>query len=194
MEFIYEIPNVISKEMCEEIIEKFIKDDNKEPSAISGNQVMTNVRKSTHTWMTNEDIWSKISKDIIKVFIDGLDTYSRYLSDIDYLSAKASKSLFREKLAIEQIYVNKSKEGDYYHWHIDSNTSKQKTSRAFSCLIYLNSLEEDQGGCTEFKCGKKIRPEQGKLVIFPSTWTYEHRAAEVKNGGVKYTCGTWISN
>jgi hypothetical protein len=67
-----------------------------------------------------------------------------------------------------------------------------KPSRLFSCLIYLNTLEDNQGGCTEFMCGKKVRPEQGKLLIFPSTWTYVHRGAEVKNGGVKYTLGTWV--
>jgi len=194
MEFIYEIPNVISKETCEELIENYEKDDNKEPTSISDHCVSTHVRRSMHTWMTDEDIWGKIKQDVIKVIIDGIDKYSDYLCDENIISTKTSIHLFKDRLVFEEIYLNKSKEGDYYHWHIDSNTSSGKRIRAFSCLIYLNTLEEDQGGCTEFKCGKKVRPEQGKLVIFPSTWTYEHRAAEVKNGGVKYTCGTWLSN
>jgi predicted 2-oxoglutarate/Fe(II)-dependent dioxygenase YbiX len=194
MEFIYEIPNVLSKETCEELIERFLKDDKKHPSTVSGGQADHEVRKSTNLWIgPDNETWRDTAKDMFKIFIDGLDKYGHHLVDNNYITFAEGGRLFGKELRFESPFINQSLEGDYYHWHTDDFTKQvDKQRRSFSCLIYLSTLEEDQGGCTEFMIGKKVRPEQGKMLIFPSTWTYVHRAAEVKNGGVKYTLGTWV--
>jgi hypothetical protein len=194
MEFIYEIPNVLSKETCEELIERFLKDDKKHPSTVSGGQTDHDVRKSTNLWIgPDEERWRDTAKEMFEIFVSGLDKYGHHLVDNNYITFSTGSRLFGKELRFESPFINQSLEGDYYHWHTDDFTKQHdKPSRLFSCLIYLNTLEDNQGGCTEFMCGKKVRPEQGKLLIFPSTWTYVHRGAEVKNGGVKYTLGTWV--
>ena len=194
MEFIYEIENAAPKEVCESIIEIFLKDENKKPSTVGGDLRMSNDRKSTNIWVTdNPSIWNNILPTIMNVLLSGLIKYRKHLQNSKCMTDKSLDILFGE-LKFEYPFVNRMNEGEYYKWHIDDNTKGLKADniRAFTCLLYLNTLEEDQGGCTEFMCGKKVRPEQGKLLIFPSSWTYEHQGAEVKNGGVKYTCGSWV--
>ncbi len=48
------------------------------------------------------------------------------------------------------------------------------------------------GGETEFLYQDlKIRPEQGKLLLFPPFWTHEHRGVILQQG-VKYIATTWV--
>lgn len=69
--------------------------------------------------------------------------------------------------------------------HEDSNWNP----RYFTFIWYLNDIHED--GYTEFIDGTKIQPETGKMIIFPSTWTYTHRGYPPKSE-VKYICTGWI--
>ena len=194
MEFIYEIKNALPKEVCEELIQGFLKDDRRELGSVNG-EVDLSKRKSTNLWLFfNDTFWGDISTKMIDVFVKGFSEYGEYLVNSECISYSSMSYFFEQELVFENPFINQTKEGEFYHWHLDDgskNCNFQKR-RLFTCLVYLNTLEEDQGGCTEFRCGKKIRPEQGKMLIFPSTWTYEHRGTEVKNGGVKYTCGTWV--
>ena len=57
--------------------------------------------------------------------------------------------------------------------------------KIFTYIIYLNDVEKDSGGTTEFSCGKTIQPKAGKIVFFPCTWTYFHRGKTLEKG-VKY--------
>ena len=81
--------------------------------------------------------------------------------------------------------------GEYYHWHIDGG-SHDFANRQLVALWYLNDVPEDAGGTTDFLFQDvQVRPEKGKLILFPPFWTHEHRAAEIKSG-VKYIATTWI--
>ena len=51
-------------------------------------------------------------------------------------------------------------------------------------------MDEDAGGCTEFSNGRSVRPEKGKVLIFPATPQYVHRGAIVKKGS-KYGITTF---
>ena len=193
MEFIYEIENALSKEDCEDLIERFIKSEEKERATIEDDVYSRPVRKGTNVWIGKQ---TDLTEKIIDTFEKSLNEYGNYLLNGNHITLPDANNMFGTKITFEQPFITQSKEGEYYHWHIDDmykSNSDIKIRRLFSCIIYLNTLEEDQGGCTEFMCGKKVKPEQGKMLIFPSTWTYTHRGAIVKNGGVKYICGTWVS-
>ncbi len=61
----------------------------------------------------------------------------------------------------------------FYDWHIDAGNDAT-INRLFSCLIYLNTVEE--GGETEFFYQKlSIKPVKGRMVLFPASWTHLHR-------------------
>lgn len=187
MEFIYEIKDALPKEICEEMIKRFKSDNRKSKSELVGGRVNEKVRKSTNLFFSTYEDWKDVDRIMFKVFSDGFSKYEEYIND--YTTDRVASHVFSD-IKDEGYFIQEMKEGEYYHWHVD-DTTKFNKPRSITCLLYLNTLEEDQGGYTEFWCGKKVRPEQGKLLIFPSCWTYIHRGAPVKNSGVKYTCGTW---
>lgn len=39
--------------------------------------------------------------------------------------------------------------------------------------------------------GRKVKPEAGKVLVYPCSWTFPHTGAEVKYGS-KYMCTTTI--
>jgi hypothetical protein len=58
-------------------------------------------------------------------------------------------------------------------------------------IWYLNDVP-GPGGETEFPLqGVSVRPEEGKLVLFPPFWTHVHRGVTLQQG-VKYIATTWI--
>ena len=86
--------------------------------------------------------------------------------------------------------VQRTNVGEYFHWHIDSG-SHQFSDRQLVAIWYLNNVE-GPGGETEFlNQNVKIKPETGKLILFPPFWTHEHRGVTLQNG-VKYIATTWI--
>jgi hypothetical protein len=58
--------------------------------------------------------------------------------------------------------------------------------RIFTFMWYLN--KPDEGGDTDFVF-RRVKPEPGKLVVFPAAWTYPHRGCPAKN---KYVVTGWL--
>ena len=86
--------------------------------------------------------------------------------------------------------LQRTNPGEYYHWHIDGG-SHDFSHRQLVAIWYLNDVE-GPGGETEFLFQKvKIKPQMGKLVLFPPFWTHEHRGATLQSG-VKYIATTWV--
>jgi prolyl 4-hydroxylase len=67
----------------------------------------------------------------------------------------------------EQIYVSRYAEGELYHGHYDFSGSFLSDHRLCTMLIYLNTLEDEQGGSTYFKdLNLAVRPKRGRAVIW----------------------------
>jgi hypothetical protein len=79
---------------------------------------------------------------------------------------------------------------DFYRWHVDEDRcgDEQASKRVISVVLYLRSASK--GGGTEF-IHKSFHPKMGEVLIFPSTWTYVHRAQPVIEGE-KIVCVTWF--
>ena len=59
-----------------------------------------------------------------------------------------------------------------------------------SAILYLNDVTE--GGETWFdKFGLSVKPEKGKLILFPSNYAYTHQALPPVNEK-KYVVVTWF--
>ena len=105
----------------------------------------------------------------------------------DYL--KKFSMLGQEKLL---IYDTKAKKipigGGFHNWHYE-NTGLQVSARKLVIQLYLNTIEE--GGETEFLyINKRIKAEQGRLIIFPAAFTHTHRG-NPPIGQDKYIVSTW---
>ena len=105
----------------------------------------------------------------------------------DYL--KKFSVLGQEKLL---IYDTKAKKipigGGFHNWHYE-NTGLQVSARKLVIQLYLNTIEEV--GETEFLyMNKRIKAEQGRLIIFPAAFTHTHRG-NPPIGKDKYIVSTW---
>lgn len=91
--------------------------------------------------------------------------------------------------AYEQFRVKKyNNDGhDVFDYHVDV-MDHQSAKRFLSFFWYLNDV--DEGGETMF-WDYKIKPEQGKLVIFPPVWMFPHCGKEPISGP-KYLLSTYL--
>jgi len=193
MDFVYEVKNVLPKQICEAIIKRFQNDHRKSESKIGNGEINHNVRKSTVLFFSEYSDWKDVDNIILDVITSGVRKYREYLKkfangDEHLIDVIEGRFL---NLTDEGYFIQEYKSGDFYKWHIDDARPKG-VARSLSVVLYLNTLDESQGGCTEFIGGRKVKPEQGKLLIFPSCGSFIHRSAPVKNTGVKYTIGSWI--
>ena len=86
---------------------------------------------------------------------------------------------------MEAVNFVKYSAGEHFGSHSDHGHSYVCT---VSSVAYLNDGYE--GGELYFEhLGKKIKPEFGDIVIFPSTFIYKHAALQVTSG-IKYSAVT----
>lgn len=92
---------------------------------------------------------------------------------------------------IETITLLKYSEGGFYKPHIDSG----KIHRELSVIVFLNN-DYEGGHLQFFKPNSKdlildIKPEPGKIVLWPSNFLFPHQATPVTKG-TRYTLVSWM--
>jgi len=78
-----------------------------------------------------------------------------------------------------------------YNWHVDAS-NKDYAQRVLAVIFYLNDVEK--GGETSIKLDGKIhniKPEKGKLLIFPANVCYLHKG-NVPESDNKYIMTTFL--
>lgn len=136
-----------------------------------------------HKKFSSIKIYKLIYQIIYKTFDKGLKLYLKKLPGNQNIKSFNDENYFITK------YIKK--EG-FYKWHSDrAFMSHKSNNRYISAILYLNNV--DIGGETEFKYHKKIvKPKKGRLLIFPSDWTYVHRGkTPISND--KYICNNFFS-
>jgi len=182
MEFIYECEDTFPVSFCNRVIEKFEKSDLKfKGRANSGSNT---IKKSTDIRIYDEPEWVEEEKyfhDTIRKAMKKYETFLLKMDVDDEVKKDISGTLMNSYIHPPQI--QRTEPGQYYHWHHDQ--TYPPCWKLFTYIIYLNDVEKDSGGTTDFSCGKIIQPKAGKIVFFPSTWTYFHRG-KILEKGVKY--------
>lgn len=193
MEFVYQIDNHLPKEICEKMIEKYINDPGKTKATVGNDTLKEHVRKSTVLEITTGgENWNELDKYLENNLKEGLEKYKEYLSQ--QLCPTVIEGIFNGITSDSGYSIQAMKKDDFYTWHVDECVSNDNVTRIVTAIWYLNTLEEDDGGHTEFWMRDRIRPKQGSLLFFPSCWSYIHRGAVVRNDVTKYTCITWLIN
>lgn len=178
--FIYEFQNSLSADECNQIINRFedSKEDHYQGRVGQNFTENVDVKKSTDMVISGKKNW----KDFDTLFFTSL---SKALSAV-----KKEFDFFSGPFKDIGYAVQKTNPGEYYHWHIDSG-SHQFSDRQLVAIWYLNDVD-GPGGETEFlNQNVKIKPETGKLILFPPFWTHEHRGVTLQKG-VKYIATTWV--
>lgn len=180
---ILEFENVLSSELCKETIQRFELDDRKKEGVTHGNEVNKNIKRSIDLPFNFLPEWHDIK---CKIF-DHMHIYiKRCLDEINKKQLIPEEILYCRMLGhIETPWANiqRTDKGEFFDWHVDYNLDEQ---RLFAFIYYLNTLDEKDGGETEFYDGTKIRPKEGKLIMFPTDIVHFHRGCEVKTEKSKY--------
>ena len=178
--FIFEFNDSLTDENCNDMIERF---ENSSDQHYRGRVGQTfkeeeSIKKSTDMVISGKDEW----KDVDELLFTSL---AKALSKI-----KKQFEFFSGPFKDIGYAIQRTDPDEYYHWHIDGG-SHQFSDRQLVAIWYLNNVE-GPGGETEFlNQNVKVKPETGKLILFPPFWTHEHRGVKLQNG-VKYIATTWI--
>ena len=153
--YIYINKKSLSEEISNEIIDLYNSDTKKEFN-----------NKLTFDIFDNSNICKLLLKEIEK----NVKNYIKHLNKNNIIYIANFNELKLEKMIIQK-YDKSEIINKYKDELVDNNTSKEISQLIF--LLYLNDVEE--GGETEFLQGEYIvKPEVGKMVIFPSCWTFPH--------------------
>ena len=184
---ILEIDNVLSPQLCKEIIEMFEKSPDKVQSVIVNHIKKHSIvdldrRNSLELFISCRDEWSNIDKKLSSSLKGCLKIYREELykkieivgEDPNFLGPIMLRGYDLTDDGYDIIRVNKNSE---YRWHHDEDYGKI----ILRCIWYLNDMSESDGGKTMFLNGRVIKPKVGKVVIFPTTWIHAHCGTKVFN-------------
>jgi len=156
--------NIISKDLCESMIETFIKNE-KDVLHAPGwmDQLVMLPTPSKFPGAKKPYDWKK-EVEALDTAIDPL--IRLYRSKIDTLGV-LPKSCSQESYRIKRYKKNEQE----FRLHVDCSTLTN-SSRFLAVLIYLNDSEAG----TEFPLHNlTVEAKQGRVVIFPPCWPWPHR-------------------
>ena len=175
--------NLLPKSTCKKIIDKFESSvDEQEKTYLKDHRSFTeiNIMKSPN--------WTDIQQEVFKAMQFGLGMYVR-----DF---RIDEKSWPEQMGYEQIRIKRYMPNteDEFRFHVD--VQDYASARRFLVFFfYLNDVE--QGGETAFQqnrnmnLAQNIKPEAGKLLIFPPLWTHPHVALPPITGP-KYIMGSYL--
>ena len=178
MEYIHEERNVIPKTFCTELIEKFESDSRKREGKTKRGAIEHRVKKCTDLNIALYADWELERNRIDKVFRTAFRNYQNNLKLNVFGEEKAyivDQLFLGKNIRRSDFQIGRYGVGGYFKWHVDYVHCED---RMCNFIVYLN----DHEACTEFLNGKKIKPEAGKIIFFPTTWVHAHCGQPVEKG------------
>jgi len=174
--------NILPNYFCNDIIKNYEENHKLHELGRTMGELDNNRRKVTTLCIPkNNNKWRYIENILLFTV---MRHFHEYLKNIN---AYELDEIFVLPEIIIQKYEPKV---DFYKNHIDFMINHEmKIYRCATFIIYLNTVEE--GGETVFTDIYKEIPVAGKLVFFPSNWTFPHKA-EPPISGSKYILTGWI--
>jgi len=173
--FIYINTNSLKETLCKQIIERFEKEDEKEDKktypGVTSSGVNSNIKHTVDFKIDYHPDWVRIRKTLENELKFNLTKYMKdVLGEFAILDCKLlPNDLFFETFQIQRYREN---EGKFVYHHDESIERNENRTRVLTYIWYLNDVEV--GGETEINATTRIKPETGKLLLFPASWTYPH--------------------
>jgi|688.fasta_scaffold851825_1 hypothetical protein len=199
--FLYVNNSSICKQLCNDIIGLFEEQIGKF-EGLTASGLNKNIKDTTDFIIPRKDTdqetikkWERIDKFLVKELDRNVKKYIKNLNakmniieeNSDYkFNICSSNALVTNEFMVQRYIKNKGR----YIYHNDARIEwNNKKYRLITYLFYLNTV--DEGGQTEFWGEYKIKPEAGKLVLFPASWVYPHRGMmPISNN--KYIITGWL--
>ena len=179
--------NINNDELCKNIIH-FFKNNSvlQKKGVTTGNTVNEEVKKTTDITINPESLKSKD----YEIFVTYFDHLNKCF--LDYKEQYPFLKTFIKKISIGPFNIQKYSSGDHFSRLHSERTSINTLHRLFAWMTYLNDVKEENGGTTDFDSYKiKVKPEQGKTLIWPAEWTHAHYGSILKSGE-KFIITGWI--
>lgn len=187
-DFIYQESNALEKSFCDHLISRFDHDGRSYEGSVGKGTVQRKIKQTIDLQISQFDDWKVEDETLFESLKDGMVKYYDHVNEIS--DGFIDLLTFQDYEYKDSGYqIQRYEPGEFYRWHHDYKTDNVSGARVFTFMWYLNTVNE--GGHTEFIDGSSIQPEAGKIVIFPGTWTYLHRACPPINQK-KYICTGWI--
>jgi hypothetical protein len=158
MEFIYTKNNSINKLLCKNLISTFEQTPNK----YEGRQTTEfRLEKDKRFEIYDKILFEELSKN-----------FKEYKSLVENkVNVFSQEGEIRDNGFLLQKYI---KNKGFCEFHNDSYNETKNCVRILTYILFLNDVND--GGELEFgENDLVVKPEVGKLLIFPSTWTYSYK-------------------
>lgn len=123
---------------------------------------------------------------LVDIFFDGLQVcYEDYIGQFSTLG--------EGKVRATTVKMQRTGPGGGYHiWHAEQGNG-EFANRVLVYMLYLNTLEPNEGGETEFLYQKeRYRPVENTMVLWPAAFTHTHRGNTVLGEKSKYIVTGWF--
>ena len=188
IDLVYTNKNSISRELCNDMINLFEQEERRY-AGITAYGLNKNIKDTTDFIITNGGTrWNKINKVLSKELNNNVIEYIKKYNNIFH----SNYHIFNTKyLSFDSMQLQKyEKNVGKFNYHEDFICDfTDRKIRKLTFLWYLNDVEE--GGETEFWSKYSIKPEAGKLVLFPADWTFPH-TGKVPISNDKYIITGWL--
>jgi hypothetical protein len=184
---IFEMRNVFTSEQCQLFIDYHKTSHNQISGMIFNSmtrvtEVYTEVKNTTDVSLQRHDLVTTFFGGLKKVHME----YTKHMSGIN----RSCGIGYLDPGFVSHPQIQRTDKGGHFDWHSDYSDP----IRWLAVIIYLNDIDEENGGSTEFNSGRKVQPERGKVIIFPVTYLHLHKGNTILNGPSKYIITTFIIN
>jgi hypothetical protein len=218
-DFIAVYPKAVSPELCKQLLAKFDASGQAAPGR-AGSGVDVSLKNSSDITISGKPNWHTENQQLTMAMLGCLLSYIREYPHLIHgavaLRVQDQGSVQQRPLAVEDLvkmpdaelirYVTKVLRpgsinlqkyadgvGGYPHWHSEiypKEASCETLHRVLLWTIYLNDVPQD--GETEFLFqSRKIKPQEGSLLIAPAGFTHTH-CGNTPKGSDKYIATSWI--
>lgn len=180
LSFLFEIPQALPPPLCKAMIERFESNpDQQYPGRIGQTaEEDMSIKRSTDLVISGREDWKDIDGHLHKSL------------SLAMRAVRERFPFFKGPFKDMGYGLQRTRPGEHYHWHIDGG-SHEFSQRQLVVIWYLNDVA-GPGGETEFLYQEvSVRPQAGKMLLFPPFWTHEHRGVTLEQG-VKYIATTWV--
>lgn len=190
--FLYSKEKAIPSKLCKDFIREFESSNEKHPGISynkdKGHYLSNDIKKSTDLSFDpsflNDPTWSPLLVPLVNILHKELANYElRYEKGIHNIEPIRLFEYFNL-----QRYLP---EEGFYQYHCERAGWKY-LPRVLVWMVYLNDVTDR--GETEFYYQQHYEtPKEGKIIIWPSDWTYLHRGVASPTQ-TKYILTGWFSH
>tara|TARA_B100000575_G_C22908925_1_gene527886 strand:- start:58 stop:597 length:540 start_codon:yes stop_codon:yes gene_type:complete len=176
MNYIQYYDDIMKKDLCEELIDKF--ENSSEHYDVRSNRTMD----FTQINLVQNKKWNKYVNPLSKIFSSCIE---RYKSDCNVVGNMWPKKYGFEEFRLKRYLPNGV---DEFRNHVD--VTRYATARRF--LVFFLYLDDNKMGHTTFpQMDISVQPKAGRMLMFPPMWTHLHAGTKPIEKP-KYIIGSYL--